>query len=88
MAKTETYGDGDPEVHITLNEPIPINDIRKNASIALGEGYMDKKIEIDGSIEKLITVPTKPLIPSITVSSSNNFLPKQKHDEKESKQDI
>ncbi len=53
--KTETYGDGDPEVHITLNEPIPINDIRKNASIALGEGYMDKKIEIDGSIEKLIT---------------------------------
>ncbi|GAX06114.1 cyclopropane-fatty-acyl-phospholipid synthase [Secundilactobacillus pentosiphilus] len=86
--KTETYGDGDPEVHITLNEPIPIGDIRKNASIALGEGYMDKKIEIDGSIEKLITSAYETANSFFHNNKFIHFLPKQKHDEKESKQDI
>lgn len=52
--KTETYGTGDPQIHITIHEAIPIKDIAANASIALGEAYMDKKIEIDGSIEDLI----------------------------------
>ena len=40
------YGDGTPEVTNTFNEKIPMRDITKNASIALGEAYMDKKIEI------------------------------------------
>ncbi len=31
-----------------------MRDITKNASIALGEAYMDKKIEIQGSIQELI----------------------------------
>ena len=48
------YGDGTPEVTITFNEKIPMRDITKNASIALGEAYMDKKIEIQGSIQELI----------------------------------
>ncbi|MFC6253184.1 class I SAM-dependent methyltransferase [Secundilactobacillus hailunensis] len=86
--KTETYGDGDPEVHITLNEPIPIGDIRKNASIALGEGYMDKKIEIDGSIEKLITSAYTTADSFFHNSKFIHFLPKQKHGEAESKQDV
>lgn len=53
--KTEQYGgNGHPEVAIKLNDEIAINDLRKNASITLGEAYMDGRIEIDGSIQKLI----------------------------------
>ena len=53
--KSAVYGDGEPEVTITFKEKLPIRDVTKNASIALGEAYMDGKIEIDGSIQKLIT---------------------------------
>lgn len=52
--KTEQYGTGDPDIHITIHKPIPIKSIMNNASLALGEAYMNKAIEIDGSIEKLI----------------------------------
>lgn len=52
--KTEQYGTGDPDIHITIHKPIPIKSIMNNASLALGEAYMNKTIEIDGSIEKLI----------------------------------
>lgn len=52
--KTEQYGMGDPDIHITIHKPIPIKSIMNNASLALGEAYMNKTIEIDGSIEKLI----------------------------------
>ncbi|MCO6543148.1 MAG: class I SAM-dependent methyltransferase [Lactobacillus sp.] len=51
---TEIYGDGQPQITITFNEAIPMKDIMNNASLALGEAYMDKKIEIEGSIEDLI----------------------------------
>lgn len=49
--KSEQYGDGEPKAVITMKEPIPIKDIRKNASIALGEAYMDGKIEVEGSMK-------------------------------------
>lgn len=52
--KTEQYGTADPDIHITIHKPIPIKSIMNNASLALGEAYMNKTIEIDGSIEKLI----------------------------------
>ncbi|RHW48422.1 cyclopropane-fatty-acyl-phospholipid synthase [Bombilactobacillus bombi] len=51
---TEIYGDGQPQITITFNESIPMKDIMNNASLALGKAYMDKKIEIEGSIEDLI----------------------------------
>ena len=45
--KSEVYGNGTPEIEIVFNEKIPMGDITRNASLALGEGYMDKKIEIN-----------------------------------------
>lgn len=45
---TATYGDGDPEITITFNEKIPVADVTRNASLALGEAFMDKKIELSG----------------------------------------
>lgn len=51
---TEKYGEGTTQIKIIFNKAIDIKDIMNNASLALGEAYMDKKIEIKGSIEDLI----------------------------------
>jgi len=51
---TEKYSEGEPVFKIIFNEPISKADIIKNPSLAFGEGYMTKKIEIEGSIQKAI----------------------------------
>ena len=86
--KSAVYGDGEPEVTITFKEKIPIRVFTKNASIALGEAYMDGKIEIDGSIQKLITAAYESVGSFMRNSKFRRFLPKQGHSEKESESDV
>lgn len=86
--KSAVYGDGEPEVTITFKEKLPIRDVTKNASIALGEAYMDGKIEIDGSIQKLITAAYESADSFMRNSKFRRFLPKQGHSEKESESDV
>lgn len=86
--KSAVYGDGEPEVTITFKEKIPIRDVTKNASIALGEAYMDGKIKIDGSIQKLITAAYESAGSFMRNSKFRRFLPKQRHSEKESESDV
>lgn len=86
--KSAVYGDGEPEVTITFKEKLPIRDVTKNASIALGEAYMDGKIEIDGSIQKLITATYESAGSFMRNSKFRRFLPKQGHSEKESESDV
>ena len=52
----ETKKDSQEETafKIIFNEPIPKSDIIKNPSLAFGEGYMTKKIDIEGSIQRVI----------------------------------
>ncbi len=50
----ESYGDGNPKFRIIMNEPIHKSEIFSDPSIAFGEGYMNKKIEIVGSIQDVI----------------------------------
>jgi len=49
------YGEGKSKFEIIFNEPISKADILSDPSLALGEGYMTKKIEIVGSIQDVIT---------------------------------
>ncbi len=86
--KSAVYGDGEPEVTITFKEKIPIREVTRNASIALGEAYMDGKIEIDGSIQKLITAAYESAGSFMRNSKFRKFLPKQGHSEKESENDV
>ncbi len=53
---TKQYGDTDtpPQIKINIHEEIPMKEITSNASLALGEAYMDHRIEIEGSIQVLI----------------------------------
>ena len=53
--KVETFHQNHPKIIITFNRKIPVKAILRNSSIALGEGYMNGDIDIDGSIEDLIT---------------------------------
>ena len=48
------YGDGEPLFRIIFNEPIDKSDIIHDPSLAFGEAYMFNKIDIDGSIQKVI----------------------------------
>lgn len=50
----EVIGTDKPKFKIIINEYIPKSEIIKDPSMTLGEGYMDKKIDIEGSIESVI----------------------------------
>ena len=86
--KSEVYGTGEPSVTITLKEPIPIKDIYNNASLALGEAYMDGKIELEGSIEDLITSAYENTSSFMLNSKFRKFMPKQSHTKANSKNDV
>ena len=51
---SEVYGEGEPQFKLIFNEPIPKADIIKDPSITFGEAYMTNKIEIEGSVKKVI----------------------------------
>lgn len=82
------YGDGTPEVTIKFNEKIPLKELTKNASIALGEAYMYKKIEVDGSLQKLVFAAYQNADSFMRNSKFRKFLPKQSHSERQSKSDV
>ena len=84
--KSEVYGNGNPDIEIVFNEKIPMSDITRNASLALGEGYMDKKIEIHGSIQKLLMGAYESANSFMRSSKFRKFIPK--HTEKQSQEDV
>ena len=51
---TEIYGEGEVQFKIKFNEAIPKADIIKDPSLTFGEAYMTKKIDIEGSVQKVI----------------------------------
>lgn len=85
---TAMYGEGEPEVTVTFNEKIPVKEITRNASIALGEAYMDGRIEIDGSIQKLIESAYESAGSFMRNSKLRRFMPKQGHSEDQSESDV
>lgn len=52
--EAERYGTDESEFEIIFNEPIPKADIISDPSLAFGEAYMTKKIDIKGSVQKVI----------------------------------
>lgn len=84
--KTEIYGEGDPQYHITFNEMIPMKEIVNNASLALGEAYMDGKLEIDGSLEGLILAAYDKKDSFFYNKNLKKLMPHKKHSEKQNKE--
>lgn len=48
------YGEGETRFQICFNEPISKSEIINDPSLAFGEGYMHKKIDIIGNVQKVI----------------------------------
>lgn len=71
--KSEVYGNGTPEVEVIFNKKIPFKDITSNASLALGEAYMNKDLEIKGSIQQLIEAAYESSNLSCVLQNSENF---------------
>lgn len=86
--KSEVYGNGNPNIEIIFNDKIPISDITRNASLALGEAYMDKKIEIKGSLQQLIFGAYESANSFLRSSKFRKFMPQQKHTEQQSEKDV
>lgn len=86
--KSEVYGNGSPNIEIIFNEKIPISDITRNASLALGEAYMDKKIEINGSLQELIFGAYESADSFMRSNKFRKFMPQQKHTEEQSEKDV
>lgn len=86
--KSDVYGNGDPQIEIKFNEKIPISDITRNASLALGEAYMDKRIEVKGSMQKLLMGAYESAGSFMRASKFRKFMPKQRHTEKQSQEDV
>lgn len=90
---TKVYGDkdaaGDAVFKIKFNEKIPVATLMHNASLALGEAYMDKKVEIDGNIQALIYDVYNHADGFLRNSKFRKWLPtNEKHTKKQSKEDI
>ncbi|WP_411679427.1 class I SAM-dependent methyltransferase [Clostridium thailandense] len=52
--EVENYGEGEERFEIVFNEPISKSDIIKSPSLAFGEAYMTRKMDIEGSIQDVI----------------------------------
>lgn len=52
--EVQKYGEGNSKFKIILNEPIAKSDIINDPFITLGEAYMTKKLDIQGSIQDVI----------------------------------
>jgi len=50
----ETFGEGESRFRLILNEPIPKKDIIADPSLAFGEAYMKKNLEIEGNLQMVI----------------------------------
>jgi cyclopropane-fatty-acyl-phospholipid synthase len=52
--EVKRYGEGEAQFRLCFNEPIAKSEIISDPSLAFGEGYMHKKIDIDGAVEKVV----------------------------------
>ncbi|KRM56476.1 SAM-dependent methyltransferase [Lacticaseibacillus sharpeae] len=88
---TETYGDGKVDATITFKKAIPVKELTKNASLALGEAYQQGDIEVEGAgrpLQKLLTAAYESADSFMRNSKLMRIIPKQSHSERASKKDI
>lgn len=85
---SEVYGEGKPKFKIIFNEPIPKSDIVSDPSMAFGEGYMTKKIDIEGNIEDVIESLYNNKESFLGSSKYDHLIKKMKNTLKTSKENI
>lgn len=89
--KSENYGEGLPKFRIKINEKPNLKELAKFPTLALAELYMRRGIEIEGSIQELITSAYRQSDSFMTEPSSfKDAVAKMlhNHDKESSKEDI
>ncbi len=86
--KVEQYGNGSPVVKITFHRNFGPKDLMNHASLTLGEAYMNKEIEVEGSLEKLIESAYESAESFMNDSKLAHFIGKHAHTEKKSMEDV
>ncbi|MEE8823261.1 cyclopropane-fatty-acyl-phospholipid synthase [Lentilactobacillus sunkii] len=86
--KTDNYGDGEPQVKIDIKKEIPLKDLTSKPTLVLAEAYMNGDIDIEGSIQKLVTSAFRADHSFLTNNPFLKHLPKISHSEKASENDI
>ncbi|WP_125763265.1 SAM-dependent methyltransferase [Companilactobacillus hulinensis] len=87
--KEKTYGpEGKSDITIKFNTKVPISEVVKHATLTLGEAYMDKDIEIEGSIQKLIMNAYKQSESFMSNVKLKKIVPKFSHSEESNKKEI
>ncbi|KRN20689.1 SAM-dependent methyltransferase [Lacticaseibacillus camelliae] len=88
----KTYGEGTPSITVHMKKAIPVRDLLKNASLALGEAYMRGDVDVTGGgqfpLQQVITAAYESAGSFMRNKKLMRFIPKQSHTEKKSKQDI
>ena len=92
--KTENYGDGEPEAHITFNKKFSFSELTSTPTLTLAEAYMNEEIEIPGEgnvIQKLVTSAYRKADSFLTDQSgfmkmASKFM--GNHSQKQSREDI
>lgn len=82
------YGEGNPKFKLILNKPLMADVILKDASLVLGEAYMNGDVDFEGDITDILdlgyrnldTFSTPPKIISKLIKAKNTPLKKQKED--------
>ncbi|WP_099974810.1 SAM-dependent methyltransferase [Lactobacillus terrae] len=83
------YGPSDtPEITIKFNTKVAISDLLKHATLTLGEAYMDRKIEIEGSLQKLINSAYRMSDSFMSSINLKRFVPKFSHTKEGNKKEI
>ncbi|BDR57239.1 SAM-dependent methyltransferase [Xylocopilactobacillus apis] len=85
---TENYGEGTPEVKIKFNEEIPVTDFMHEPTLRLAEAYMNDRLDIEGSIQKLVASAFAAKDSFLTNGRLIKYLPKMSHSEKASEADV
>ncbi len=87
--KEKHYGpEGNSDITIKFNKEVPISEVVKHATLTLGEAYMDKDIEIEGSIQKLITSAYTQSNSFMSSTKLKKIVPKFSHSEENNKKEI
>ncbi|WP_461225977.1 class I SAM-dependent methyltransferase [Lacticaseibacillus suihuaensis] len=85
------YGTGTNPLSVTFKKPVPLLQVMKNASLALGEAYMRGDITVVGGqypLQRLLTAAYESAGSFMKNPALKRFIPKQSHSEQKSKKDI
>lgn len=84
----KTYGKGSIKIAIEFNTPLKLIDLKKDPTLTLAEAYMDKKLEIEGSLKELMLMAFSKAESFTESTKFKSSIKAQRHDREKSIENI